>query len=280
MTAGTQALLAAASERLAAVSDSPRAESERLLAAALGVPRSHVVAGLAPAPEPAQAQVFEQQLARRAAGEPYAYIVGKQPFHRIELRVTPDVLIPRPDTEHLVDWALELLAAMPAPARVWDVATGSGCVALAIACSAPQTEVLASDLSQAALAVARDNAARLGFEAVEFVHCDALQLPGPLRRFDLIVSNPPYIAENDPHLPALAHEPRLALVSGSDGLDCLRRLIVQAPARLESRGWLLLEHGYDQGAAVRALLAQAGFTEIATRRDYGGHERVSGGRRP
>lgn len=279
MTAVTQALLAAASERLAAVSDSPRAEAERLLAAALGVPRTHVVSGLAPTPEPLQAQVFEHQLARRAAGEPYAYIVGEQPFHRIELRVTPDVLIPRPDTEHLVDWALELLPSLPA-ARVWDVATGSGCVALAIACSAPKATVLASDLSEAALAVARDNAARLGCDGVEFVHCDALQLPGPLRRFDLIVSNPPYIAENDPHLPALAHEPRLALVSGVDGLDCLRRLIVQAPARLESGGWLLLEHGYDQAAAVRALLAQSGFTEVVTRRDYGGNERVSGGRRP
>ncbi|MDP3858210.1 MAG: peptide chain release factor N(5)-glutamine methyltransferase [Stagnimonas sp.] len=278
--AATQALLAAASERLAAVSDSPRAEAERLLALALGVPRTHIVAGLAPAPEPGQAAVFERTLARRAAGEPYAYIVGEQPFHGIELRVTPEVLIPRPDTEHLVDWALELLRARAEGATVWDVATGSGCVALAIASAAPAAAMLASDISATALAVARDNAARLGCRAVEFAHCDALQLPDPRRRFDLIVSNPPYIAADDPHLPALAHEPRLALVSGVDGLDCLRRLIVQAPARLESGGWLLLEHGYDQGAAVRALLAQAGFAEVGTRRDYGGNERVSGGRRP
>ena len=278
--AATQALLVAASQRLAAVSDSPRAEAERLLALALGVPRTRLVAGLAPAPEPAQAAAFEQTLARRAAGEPYAYIVGEQPFHGIELRVTPEVLIPRPDTEHLVDWALELLRARPEGAKVWDVATGSGCVALAIASAAPQAAVLASDISAAALAVARDNAARLGCAAVEFAHCDALQLSDPRRRFDLIVSNPPYIADNDPHLPALVHEPRLALVSGVDGLDCLRRLIVQAPARLEPEGWLLLEHGYDQGAAVRSLLAQAGFSEVGTRRDYGGNERVSGGRRP
>lgn len=277
---GVQALLAAASERLAAVSDSPRAEAERLLASALGVPRTHLVAGLARAPDPEQVAAFEQWLSQRAAGVPYAYVVGEQAFHRIELRVTPDVLIPRPDTEHLVDWALERLAGAGATARVWDVATGSGCVALAIACAAPQAAVLASDISPAALSVARENAIRLGCAGVEFVPADALQLPDPRRRFELIVSNPPYIADGDPHLPALAHEPRLALVAGADGLDCLRRWIVQAPARLEPGGWLLLEHGYDQGDAVRRLLAQAGFTGITTRRDYGGNERVSGGRRP
>ena len=274
-----EALLAEASQRLAAVSDSPRAEAERLLARALGVPRSHLVAGLAQGADAAQHADFEAAIARRAAGEPYAYIVGNQPFHRIELTVTPAVLIPRPDTEHLVDWALELLATAPA-ARVWDVATGSGCIALAIACAVPGAEVLATDLSPAALAVARANAAALGCGGVEFAEADALLLPDPRRRFGLIVSNPPYIAEGDPHLPALVHEPRLALVSGADGLDCLRRLVAQAPARLDSGGWLLLEHGYDQGAAVRALLAQAGFVAIATRRDYGGNERVTGGRRP
>lgn len=273
------ALLAEASQRLAAVSDSPRAEAERLLARELGVPRTHLVAGLAAEVDARQHAGFEAAVARRAAGEPYAYIVGSQPFHRIELTVTPAVLIPRPDTEHLVDWALELLAATPA-ARVWDVATGSGCVALAIACAVPRAEVLATDLSPAALAVARDNAAALGCHDVEFAQADALLLPDPRRRFGLIVANPPYIAEGDPHLPALAHEPRLALVSGADGLDCLRRLVAQAPARLDPGGWLLLEHGHDQGAAVRALLAQAGFAEVATRRDYGGNERVSGGRRP
>ena len=272
-------LLAEASQRLAAVSDSPRAEAERLLARELGVPRTHLVAGLAAEADARQRAAFEAAVARRAAGEPYAYIVGNQPFHRIELTVTPAVLIPRPDTEHLVDWALELLAATPA-ARVWDVATGSGCIALAIACAMPAAEVLATDLSPAALAVARDNAAALGCGRVEFAETDTLLLPDPRRRFELIVSNPPYIAEGDPHLPGLAHEPRLALVSGADGLDCLRRLVAQAPARLVPGGWLLLEHGYDQGVAVRALLAQAGFTDVATRRDYGGQERVSGGRRP
>ena len=276
---GAEALLAEASQRLAAVSDSPRAEAERLLAHTLGVPRSHLVSGLAPDADAAQRADFDGVVARRAAGEPYAYLVGNQPFHRIELTVTPAVLIPRPDTEHLVDWALELLVTTPA-ARVWDVATGSGCIALAIACAMPGAAVLATDLSPAALAVARANAAALGCGGVEFAEADALLLPDPRRRFGLIVSNPPYIAEGDPHLPALVHEPRLALVSGADGLDCLRRLVAQAPARLDSGGWLLLEHGYDQGAAVRALLAQAGFVAIATRRDYGGNERVTGGRRP
>jgi len=280
VTRDTATWLAAASAQLAAVSDSPRAEAERLLALALGVPRTHLLAGLAPAPEPSQAAAFEESLSRRAAGEPFAYISGEQPFHSIDLQVTPDVLIPRPDTEHLVDWALELLPALGTQPQVWDVATGSGCVALAIARSAPTVRLLASDLSVAALAVARANAERLGLSRVEFAQVDVLALPDPVRCFDLIVSNPPYIAENDPHLPALVHEPRLALVSGVDGLDCLRRVIEQAPSRLRAAGWLLLEHGYDQGPAVRGLLAQAGFTDIGTRRDYGGNERVSGGRRP
>ena len=192
-------------------------------------------------------------------------------------------MIPRADTEHLVEWALERIAAWQAAGcadpRVWDVCTGSGCVALAIAEASPPTRLLASDISPAALAVARGNAVALGLSRVELIEADGLDWPTPAP-FELIVANPPYIAEDDPHLPALRHEPRLALVSGADGLDCLRRLIAQAPAQLRPDGWLLLEHGYDQGAAVRALLAAAGFDEVSSRRDYGGQERVSGGRWP
>lgn len=279
----TEALLREAAPRLAAVSESPRAEAERLLAEVLGTSRTRLVAGLAAAPSAEQRVTYEQLLARRAAGEPYAYLSGRQPFRQIELQVSPDVLIPRADTEHLVDWALERLAAWQsvglAEPRVWDVCTGSGCVALAIAEASPTARLLASDLSPAALTVARGNAAALGLSRLEFVEADSLDWPTPAP-FELIVANPPYIAEGDPHLPALRHEPRLALVSGPDGLDCLRRLIAQAPARLAPGGWLLLEHGYDQGAAVRALLAAAGFDEVASRRDYGGQERVSGGRWP
>lgn len=279
----TEALLRESAPRLAAVSESPRAEAERLLAEVLGTSRTRLVAGLAAEPSAEQLQRYERLLARRAAGEPYAYLSGRQPFRQIELQVSPAVLIPRADTEHLVDWALERLVACQAAGvvepRVWDACTGSGCVALAIAEASPSARLLASDLSSAALAVARANAVALGLSRLEFVEADGLDWPAPAP-FELIVANPPYIAEGDPHLPALRHEPRLALVSGVDGLDCLRQLIAQAPSRLAPGGWLLLEHGYDQGAAVRALLAAAGFDEVSSRRDYGGQERVSGGRWP
>ncbi|ROH91197.1 peptide chain release factor N(5)-glutamine methyltransferase [Stagnimonas aquatica] len=278
-----EALLREATPQLAAVSESPRAEAERLLAEVLGSSRTRLAAGLAAAPSAEQVRRYQQWLARRAAGEPYAYLSGQQPFRQIELQVNPAVLIPRADTEHLVDWALERIAAWQATGcaapQVWDVCTGSGCVALSIAEASPAARLLASDLSPAALAVARGNAEALGLSRVELVEADGLDWPTPVP-FELIVGNPPYIAEDDPHLPALRHEPRLALVSGPDGLDCLRRLIAQAPARLASGGWLLLEHGYDQGAAVRALLLAAGFVEVSSRRDYGGQERVSGGRWP
>lgn len=277
-------LLREAARRLAGVSDSPRAEAERLLAEVQGLPRSRLVAGLAPPPDAAQRARFEAWIERRSAGEPHAYLIGRQPFRQIEVAVTPAVLIPRPETELLVDWALECLQALAdegvGDPAVWDVATGSGCVALALACERPGLRLAASDLSAAALAVARANGEALGCTGIEWLQADALALPEPGRRFDLIVANPPYIAEQDPHLPALRHEPTLALVSGAEGLDCLRRLVAQAPGRLHAGGRLLLEHGYDQAAAVRALLAQAGFAGILTRRDYGGQERLTGGRWP
>lgn len=271
-------LLHAAALQLANVTDTPRDEAEWLLAELLDVPRA-ALRRSGPLLAAAVQARYAEALRRRAAGEPFAYVTGTQPFRRLTLQVSPAVLIPRPDTEHLVDWALECLRAAPATA-VLDVCTGSGCVALALADETrdwPQRPVVwASDCSAGALAVARDNAQRLD-RAVRFVQADALSLPAGTPRFGLITANPPYIAEHDAHLPALAHEPRLALVSGADGLDLLRVLIAQAPAHLLPQGWLLLEHGHDQGMAVRELLVARGFTQVSTRRDYGGNERISGG---
>jgi len=271
---GLEALLQDASAQLAAASDQPRDEAEWLLSELLGVAR----AGLrtATALDDEQKTRFAIWVNRRAAGEPFAYVTGTQPFRRLSVGVTSDVLIPRADTEHLVAWALQVLTLKVAPARVLDVCTGSGCVALALADEASQHHIFGSDCSAAALAVAQANALRLKLP-VQFLHADALSLPADTSRFQLITANPPYIAEHDPHLPALHHEPALALVSGADGLTLLRRLIEQAPAALEDQGWLLLEHGYDQGERVRALLAARGFSQVETRRDYGGNERVTGG---
>lgn len=270
-------LLRAAAAQLEAVTDTPRDEAEWLLAELLGLPRSAL--RRAELPDVPQQARYAEALRRRALGEPFAYVTGTQPFRRLTLQVTPAVLIPRADTEQLVEWALECLRATPALPML-DACTGSGCVALALADETrdwPQRPpVWASDCSAEALAVARANARRHDL-SVQFVQADALSLPAEVPRFGLVTANPPYIAEHDAHLPALAHEPRLALVSGADGLDLLRVLIAQAPVHLLPQGWLLLEHGHDQGAAVRALLLAQGFTQVSTRRDYGGNERISGG---
>lgn len=275
MTAGLlEGLLQEAAVQLACVTAQPRDEAEWLLAELLGVDRSHLRRVDQPLTA-AQQQRFAEWLQRRAGGEPFAYVTGTQPFRHLSLQVSPDVLVPRADTEHLVIWALQVLASVPKPARVLDACTGSGCVALAIADEAPGHEIWASDCSPAALAVAQANAVRLQLP-VQYFHADGLSLPTPAMRFDLITANPPYIAEGDAHLPALQHEPMLALVSGVDGLTLLRRLISEAPVCLNPGGWLLLEHGYDQGSAVRALFESQGFERVETRRDYGGNERVTG----
>ena len=227
---------------------------------------------------PAEADARLQALAtRRLAGEPMAYLTGEKAFHGLTLRVDARVLDPRDDTETLVDWALALLPA-DAPRRVLDLGTGSGAIALAIAAQRPLAQVVAVDASADALAVARANAERLGLR-VDMRLGDWLT-PVAGERLDLIVSNPPYIADTDPHLPALAHEPRQALVSGADGLDDIRRIVAQAPAHLAPGGWLLLEHGWDQAGAVRALLSAAGFAQVQSRRDLAGIERGSGGQYP
>lgn len=215
---------------------------------------------------------------RRRRGEPMAYLRGNQEFFGLTLLVDERVLVPRPDTETLVSWALDLLDAQPPSAQVLDLGTGSGAIALAIKAERPAARVWATDASADALAVARANADRLHLN-VDF-HLGHWLAAVPAQRFDLIASNPPYIAEGDPHLAALGHEPGSALTAGPDGLDDIRALVTTAPAALNAGGWLLLEHGHDQAGAVRTLLQAAGFTQVGSRTDLAGIERCSGGRWP
>jgi release factor glutamine methyltransferase len=220
----------------------------------------------------AQQHNWGQALQRRLQGEPVAYITGHKDFFGLTLKVDARVLDPRPDTEILVEWALELLPSSQ-PTRVLDLGTGSGAVALALQHHRPAAQVTAVDASADALAVASANAQRLNL-AVKCVISHWMDaVLGP---FELIVSNPPYVAEGDPHLAALTHEPMSALTSGADGLDDIRQIIAQAPSRLAPGGWLLLEHGWDQAAAVQALLRTAGFVQVQSRRDLGGIERCTG----
>jgi release factor glutamine methyltransferase len=256
-----------------------RLDAQLLLLHALGRDNSHRAWLLAhdtdPLP-PANEAAYVALAQRRAAGEPLAYLTGHKEFHGLELRVDPRVLIPRPDTETLVDWTLDLLIDTPR-AEVIDLGTGSGAIALALKHARPDFELHAIDASADALEVAGANAQRLQLEVQ--LQCGSW-LQGVSGRFHAIVSNPPYIASHDSHLAALAHEPQQALTSGSDGLDDLRRIIAQAPAHLLPGGWLLLEHGYDQAKPVRALLQHAGLVEVQSRRDLAGVERCSGGRLP
>lgn len=224
----------------------------------------------------AVAEQLEVGLQRRVAGEPIAYITGFKAFFGLNLQVDARVLDPRPDTETLVEWALERLPP-DTPQRVLDLGTGSGAVALALQHERPTCQVTAVDASADALAVASANAQRLGLpvQCVLSHWMDAV--PGP---FELIVSNPPYVADGDPHLAALTHEPLSALTSGTDGLDDIRQIIAQAPSRLTPGGWLLLEHGWDQAQAVQALLRQAEFEQVQSRQDLAGVDRCTGGMKP
>jgi release factor glutamine methyltransferase len=255
-----------------------RLDAQLLLGEAMARPRAWLLAHGEDALATGQAQRFEVRCARRAEGEPLAYLLGEKEFHGVVLQVDRGVLVPRPDTETLVDWALELLPATPARPAVADLGTGSGAIALALAQARPSARVCGTDLSLAALGVARANGARLG-NAVEWLQGDWWSaLAG--RRFDFVVSNPPYIAADDPHLPALRHEPRLALTPGGDGLGALRELIAGAPGHLNPGGWLLLEHGHGQAEAVRDLLLRGGFAAPVTHPDLAGRPRCSGGRLP
>jgi release factor glutamine methyltransferase len=216
-------------------------------------------------------------LKRRAGGEPLAYLLGKREFHGLTLRITPDVLVPRADTETLVDWALELLAGQPAP-RVIDLGTGSGAIALAVKQACPHAQVHASDVSSAALAVARANGSALGLE-VQW-HLGVWWQGVPAGRFDLALSNPPYVAPGDPHLAALHHEPAMALTPAGDrgdGLADIERIVSGAGAQLFPGAWLLVEHGAEQGDASRALFQRAGFSAVQTRSDLAGRPRATAG---
>lgn len=265
----------AAALRAARAAGVDRLDARLLLGHALGRSPGWLLAHDDAALDAAQQARYAELLARRAAGEPVAYLLGTKEFFGLELAVSPDVLVPRPDTETLVEWALERLPP-DGSARVLDLGTGSGAIALALARHRPRARVAAVDASAAALAVAAANGRRLGLP-VEWLHGDWFA-PAAGRRFALVVSNPPYVAQRDPHLAALAHEPRAALASGPEGLDALREIVRAAPGHLDPGGWLLLEHGHDQAPAVAGLLAAAGFTEIASRRDLAGQWRCTGGR--
>ncbi len=290
--------------------DAPR-ESELLLAYALGVSRAWLVAHSDDLIDANRAAVFDALIARRARGEPIAYLTGTCGFHSLELHVTPDVLTPRPETELLVELALQRIpfdmrspdAAQRNPGtrsqidpdsvsprigvrgrlhpgyKIADLGTGSGAIALAIAHARPHAHVLATEASEAALTVARDNAQRLGLRNVEFASGDWCAALGDAHDFDLIVSNPPYIAENDPHLSQgdLRFEPRAALVSGADGLNAIRTIVRSARSHLRKGGWLLFEHGYDQGEPARVLLTANGYAQAFTACDLENRERVSAG---
>lgn len=252
-----------------------RLDAQLLLLHALGRPqhdRAWLLAHDSDTLDPDTEMRYRELTRLRAAGTPLAYLTGVREFYGLPLQVDARVLDPRPDTETLVEWALALL---PPSGSVIDLGTGSGAIALALKHARPDAQVNAVDASADALTVAQANAQRLGLE-VEFTRGN--WLAGVEQHYDLIVSNPPYIAEGDPHLDKLGHEPRLALTSGPDGLDAIRAIIQQAPSRLSPGGWLLLEHGWDQAAAVRALLMHAGFTNVQSRPDLAGVERCSGGR--
>jgi release factor glutamine methyltransferase len=227
----------------------------------------------------AQQQTLHRLMARRLSGEPVAYLLGRKEFFGMELAVDARVLVPRPDTEILVEWALEVLASKPT-ARVVDLGTGSGAVALALKQQMRGLEVWGVDSSAGALTVARSNAEQLGLP-VRLVQASWLSpWTSDVNRWDVIVSNPPYICDGDPHLEGLVHEPQSALVAGADGLEDIRQIITQAASCLCPGGHLLLEHGYDQAEAVRALLCDSGFEQVVSRRDLQGIERCSGGARP
>jgi len=256
-----------------------RLDAQLLLAHLLQQPRAWLIAHADEALSSAQHEAFLAGCRRRADGEPMAYLLGEREFHGLMLRVGPAVLVPRPDTETLVDWALELLATPLARApEVADLGTGSGAIALALKHRHPATRVQAVDCSAAALEVARTNAAHHGLQ-IEW-HLGEWWQPLHGRRFHLVVSNPPYVAEDDIHLAALRHEPRSALTPGGDGLSALAEIINGAAAHLHDGGWLLLEHGHEQAEAVRGLLADAGFEAVQTRTDLAGRPRCGGGRRP
>lgn len=269
-----------ARERLADVADDPLLEVQVLLAHVLGRDRAWLYAWPEYTVPADQCSRFDALLRRRQAGHPIAHLTGRREFWSMPLRVDPATLIPRPETEQLVETVLAL--DLPDDARVLDLGTGSGAIALALAGERPGWRITALDRSIAALRIATANADERRFANVHWLCSDWFAALERRPLFDLIVSNPPYIAEGDPHLARgdVRFEPRSALVSGGDGLDDIRRIVAAAPVHLAPGGWLWLEHGYDQGDAVSGLLAAGGFSDVATHRDLAGRERHSGGRLP
>jgi len=276
LTAG--ALLAEGIRRLSGVppgaSGPSTLDAQLLLAHALGVSRTHTITHPERIPDAAQAARYVGLIERRAAGEPLAYILGVKEFWSLSLKVGPGVLVPRPETEILVERALALRGE--SSGQVADLGTGSGAIALALAVERPHWRLVATDISGDALSTAKANAAALNLPQVEFVLGHWLE---PLRgqAFDLIVCNPPYVADDDPAMqdPALIYEPRLALTPGADAYSCLREIIRAAPEHLERDGWLLLEHGADQAAQLTRELVGRGFRSVRSHRDLAGHERVT-----
>lgn len=262
--------------------DSPTAQldAELLLAFVLDKPRSYLYTWPEKTLTTAQLNSFAALLERRKRGEPVAYLLGRQGFWTLDLAVAAHTLIPRADTELLVEAVLQLADASAA-LNILDLGTGSGALALAVASERQCWQVTGVDRIEAAVALAQDNQQQLGLSNVRFLRSDWFSAVAH-QRYDLILSNPPYIAANDPHLQQgdVRFEPLSALVSGADGLDDIRLIIAQAPEYLTANGWLLLEHGFDQAAAVRELLHLSGFTKVSSQRDLGGHERISLGRLP
>lgn len=276
------ALSISAALRLAAETyQLPPLEAQVLLAHVLQRPRSHLYAWPEQQLSTDEQTEFLTLLGRRRQGEPVAYLTGYREFWSLSLRVTRDTLIPRPETELMVECALDLLDQRE-PARVADLGTGSGAIAAAIACEHPQAQLLATDISTAALAVAQDNFTTLKLSNIAVRQGAWMAALKPAETFDLILSNPPYVAEGDPHLEqdGLPWEPATALTSGADGLADIRQLIATAPPHLRADGWLILEHGMDQGGAVRQLFFAAGYRDIETLRDLGDRERLTRGKRP
>jgi release factor glutamine methyltransferase len=272
-------ILTRAAKILAPTSDSPRLDAEILLAHVTGKNRTHLRAWPEKQLLPAVAAEFWRLVGQRREGAPIAYLTGLKEFWSREFLVSSEVLIPRPETETLVERALVIVPRDRA-ARILDMGVGSGAIAITLALERPLAQVTALDLSPAALAVARRNARLHHAGNVRLLQSDWFSTLADDERFDLIVTNPPYIAENDPHLAQgdVRFEPSVALSSGPDGLSDIRRIIREAPAHLVSGGWLLLEHGYDQAEAVRTLLRHAGFWAVDSHADLQGHWRVSGGR--
>ncbi len=256
-----------------------RLDAEILLAHLLSKPRSHLRAWPEQILTPAQQEHYFALIARRASGTPVAYLTGEREFWSLTLSVNPSTLIPRADTERLVELALERIPADHAW-RIADIGTGSGAIAIALASERPRSEIVATDICPRALATARHNAEKLGLRNIQFHLGDGIAaLPG--ERFDMICSNPPYIAEHDPHLLKgdLTAEPRTALVAGANGLEIIAALARAAPPRLRAGGWLVLEHGYNQGPAVAQLLIGLHYRKVQTCRDYADQARVTLGQR-